>query len=69
MNMLLKEWDGKMQRHEHSIHNLFHNEAFWAAAIISFILISMVLLAIFAPNTGPHTNFPTPFGPYPYYNW
>jgi len=71
MNMVLKQWDDRMHRWEHNMagmsHNLMHNEAFWATVIISFMLISMILLAIFAPNTGPHTNFPTPFGPYPYY--
>jgi|GEM_PF-3065404 hypothetical protein len=71
MNMVLKQLDDKMHRWEHSMadmsHNLMHSEAFWAAMIISFILISMILLAIFAPNTGTPTNFPTPFGPYPYY--
>lgn len=67
MNMILKHLEGTMQKHQHSIHNLFHNEAFWAAAIISFLLISMILLTVFAPNTGAPTNFPVPFGHFPYY--
>jgi hypothetical protein len=72
MNMALKHWDDRIHRWEHTVggttHNLIHNEAFWAAVIVSLILISMILLAVFTRNTGnPRNVFPTPFWPYPYY--
>jgi hypothetical protein len=74
MSLALKHWDDRIHRWEHNVavtsHNLIHNEAFWAALIISLILISMILLAVFTHNAGtaPRTLYPTtPFGPYPYY--
>ena len=72
MNMVLKHWDDRVHRWEQTIagtsHNLIHNEAFWAILIVSLMLISMILLAVFTRSTGnpPRNVFPTPFG-YPYY--
>lgn len=67
-------FNDRFHRWEHNVahvsHNIMHNEAFWAALIISLILISMILLAVLTHNTGAPRNYtypPTPFGPYPYY--
>ncbi|OHB60328.1 MAG: hypothetical protein A2Y12_13625 [Planctomycetes bacterium GWF2_42_9] len=73
MNLATKHFNDRIHKWEHNIgvtsHNLVHNEAFWAAVIISLILISMILLAVFTHNAGtaPRSIYPTPFGPYPYY--
>ncbi len=76
MNAIHGHWDERMHRWEHNVavaaHNLIHNEAFWAALIVSLILISMILLAVLTRNTGdivPRPMMhPSPFGPYyPYY--
>lgn len=66
-----RDWTGKLHRFEHNVANvsekMIHNEAFWAALIVSALLITMILLAIFTENTGnPRLLYPTPFGPYPY---
>jgi hypothetical protein len=68
MNMVLKQWENQMQKNAHSMYqNIIHNETFWAAAVMALILTSMILLAVFAPNTGVPANFQTPFGYFPYY--
>lgn len=65
-------WGEKMHRWEHNAvtttEKMIHNEAFWAALIVSLILITMIILAIVTQNQGPTRDiYPTPFSPYPYY--
>ncbi|HBG25476.1 MAG: hypothetical protein A2Y10_01520 [Planctomycetes bacterium GWF2_41_51] len=67
-----KGWDDKIHRWEHNVVNvsekMIHNEAFWAVLIVTALLLTMILLAIFTENTGNTRElYPTPFGPYPYY--
>ncbi|OQA00494.1 MAG: hypothetical protein BWY69_01698 [Planctomycetes bacterium ADurb.Bin401] len=64
-----KNWNTKLHRFEQNIADVFekmiHSEAFWATLIISALLITMILLAIYA-NTGNTGPYQTPYGPYPY---
>ena len=74
MNMRAKigRFDQKLHQFEHKAiftsEKLMHDERFWVIATVSFILLCLVLLAIFARGGDTSVNrYMGPFGPfYPY---
>jgi len=67
--MEMREWSQKMHNWEHNLllssERLIHREAFWTMVILTLAVVGLILLTIFAWNSGgsrPH--YPTPFYPY-----
>ena len=64
----IKRFDERMHRWEHHMvlsgDKIVHNETFWLAVLIAFMVTIFVLAMIMGPKTAPPRNmFPTPFGP------